>query len=675
MFRRLFRFGLFMIVLGLGAFVGLLTYIKTLEPPPLQVTQTSVFYGANDEVIGKNHNGKNQLWVPFEQIAPAVIDATIAIEDRKFFKHHGFDYMRIAGTIIANIKSGSKSQGASTITMQYARNLFLHHEKTWERKINEALYALRLEMNYSKKDIIEGYLNTIYYGHGAYGIEAASLHYFHKHANELTLAEAAMLAGIPKGPTYYSPLVDFERAKDRQEIILDAMVETGALKPAQAREAKVEKLVFRSKQEDKLVSIAPYFQDAVKKQLIEHYKLDEELMEQGGLHIYTTLDVDMQKEAEKWIEAEIDKSSELQTSLIAIDPRSGDVKALIGGRDYMESSFNRAIDARRAPGSTFKPFLYYAALENGFTPTSTLVSEKTTFTFDDGNSSYSPSNFGHKYANDFITLLQAMAYSDNIYAVKTHMFLGNEQLVNTAKKVGIESPLEEIPSLALGTKPVTMLEMVKGYSAFANGGYRVTPRFIRKVVDLEGNVLVEEEPERTLVLDPRLAFVLTDMMSAMFEPQLNDYTSVTGQSIAHLIKRPLAGKSGSTAMDSWMIGYAPQLVTGVWTGYDKEKTMNSSTEGLYAKRIWANFMEGALANELKLSFQVPGGVVGVTIDAKTGMLANDTCPTQRLTYFVAGSEPTVSCTEHEATEENMEVERQQHEKEKFLERFIRWFRP
>lgn len=664
-----------MIVLGLGAFVGLLTYIKTLEPPPLQVTQTSVFYGANDEVIGKNHNGKNQLWVPFEQIAPAVIDATIAIEDRKFFKHHGFDYMRIAGTIIANIKSGSKSQGASTITMQYARNLFLHHEKTWERKINEALYALRLEMNYSKKDIIEGYLNTIYYGHGAYGIEAASLHYFHKHANELTLAEAAMLAGIPKGPTYYSPLVDFERAKDRQEIILDAMVETGALKPAQAREAKVEKLVFRSKQEDKLVSIAPYFQDAVKKQLIEHYKLDEELIEQGGLHIYTTLDVDMQKEAEKWIEAEIDKSSELQTSLIAIDPRSGDVKALIGGRDYMESSFNRAIDARRAPGSTFKPFLYYAALENGFTPTSTLVSEKTTFTFDDGNSSYSPSNFGHKYANDFITLLQAMAYSDNIYAVKTHMFLGNEQLVNTAKKVGIESPLEEIPSLALGTKPVTMLEMVQGYSAFANGGYRVTPRFIRKVVDLEGNVLVEEEPERTLVLDPRLAFVLTDMMSAMFEPQLNDYTSVTGQSIAHLIKRPLAGKSGSTAMDSWMIGYAPQLVTGVWTGYDKEKTMNSSTEGLYAKRIWANFMEGALANELKLSFQVPGGVVGVTIDAKTGMLANDTCPTQRLTYFVAGSEPTVSCTEHEATEENIEVERQQHEKEKFLERFIRWFRP
>lgn len=664
-----------MIVLGLGAFVGLLTYIKTLEPPPLQVTQTSVLYGANDEVIGKNHNGKNQLWVPLEQIAPAVIDATIAIEDRKFFKHHGFDYMRIAGTIVANIRSGSKSQGASTITMQYARNLFLHHEKTWDRKINEALYALRLEMNYSKKDIIEGYLNTIYYGHGAYGIEAASLHYFHKHANELTLAEAAMLAGIPKGPTYYSPLVDFERAKDRQEMILDAMVETGALKPAQAREAKVEKLVFRSKQEDKLVSIAPYFQDAVKKQLIEHYKLDEELIEQGGLHIYTTLDVAMQKEAEKWIEAEIDKSSELQTSLIAIDPRSGDVKALIGGRDYMESSFNRAIDARRAPGSTFKPFLYYAALENGFTPTSTLVSEKTTFTFDDGNSSYSPSNFGHKYANDFITLLQAMAYSDNIYAVKTHMFLGNEQLVNTAKKVGIESPLEEIPSLALGTKPVTMLEMVQGYSAFANGGYRVTPRFIRKVVDLEGNVLVEEEPERTLVLDPRLAFVLTDMMSAMFEPQLNDYTSVTGQSIAHLIKRPLAGKSGSTAMDSWMIGYAPQLVTGVWTGYDKEKTMNSSTEGLYAKRIWANFMEGALANELKLSFQVPGGVVGVTIDAKTGMLANDTCPTQRLTYFVAGSEPTVSCTEHEATEENIEVERQQHEKEKFLERFIRWFRP
>ncbi|WP_088104436.1 transglycosylase domain-containing protein [Halalkalibacter urbisdiaboli] len=674
-FRLVFRLILLSLVLAAGGAVALLSYTKMQGPPPLNVSQTTVFYGDDDSTIGESHQGQNRYWVELSEISPYAKKATVAIEDRKFYQHFGFDPVRIGGAVLANVRSGRKSQGASTLTQQYARNLYLSHDKTWARKWNELLYSLRLEMNYEKDQILEGYLNTVYYGHGAYGIEAASEHFFGKDAKELTLAEASMLAGIPKGPSYYSPLFDYDRAKNRQEVVLQSMVENGAITQVEADEAKNEELTFIRKESHQSADIGPYFQDIVEKQLIEEVGIDQALLEAGGLHIYTTLDPDMQKEAERWVEAEMPGDSELQTALVAMNPRNGDVKALIGGRNYGESPYNRATQAKRSPGSTFKPFLYYAALENGFTPASTFLSEPTTFTYDDGRAEYAPSNFNNNYANDFITMLQAIAFSDNIFAVKTHLVLGTDKLVELAQRVGVSSPLKTIPSLALGTLPVNVLEMVQSYSPFANGGNRVEPRFIRKVVDANGNVLYESKPKLEAVLDPKLTFILTDMMTGMFDPYLNAHTSVTGGSVAHLINRPAAGKSGSTSTDSWMIGYTPQLVTGVWVGYDQGQTLNQASDGKIAKRIWANFTEHSLKDDLKLAFHKPDGVVGVKVNPSSGLLATEACPTHRVMYFIEGTEPTKACPDPEVEGEEAEteaIEEETHEKKKILDRLFEW---
>ncbi len=653
--------------------VTLLLYTKAQGPPPLQVAQTTRYFGADDSIIGEHSAGQKRYWISLEDIAPDLINATLSIEDRKFYTHYGFDPTRIGGAVVANIRAGSMAQGASTITQQYARNLYLGHDKTWQRKWNEALYALRLEMSYSKEDILEGYLNTIYYGHGAYGIEAAAQHFFGKSASDISLAESSMLAGIPKGPSYYSPLNDFERAKQRQRVILQSMADSGLITQSEASRAAEDPLQFVNEETQSASYVGPYFQQAVNHILKSEYDIDEEIVEMGGLQIYTTLDPELQQLAEKWVQAEIGSIDDLQTSLIAMDPDTGDVLALIGGRDFSESSFNRATQAKRQPGSTFKPFLYYAALEKGFTPTSTLLSEPTSFQYEEGKDPYTPSNFNDNYANEFITLLQALAFSDNIYAVKTHLYLGTHELLETAQRFGIKSPLRDNPALALGTSEVSMLEMVTSYSTFANGGKRIDPRFIRKVVDQEGNVLVDQEPIAIQEFDERLIFIMNDLMKGMFEPHLNDYASVTGGSVSHLVSRPVAGKSGSTPTDSWMIGYTPQLVTGVWIGFD-EGPLNHSMHGQHAKRIWANFIEEASANSLKLQFHKPDGVTGAYINPSSGLLASEDCPVRRLTYFIDGTEPTEYCTKHTEDDVASEpIEEEEHVKERFLDRFFKWF--
>ncbi|MDT8860483.1 penicillin-binding protein 1A [Alkalihalobacillus sp. MEB130] len=671
--RLFFRLLLILLVLAAGAAVALLSYTKMQGPPPLNVSQTTVFYGADNSPIGQHHQGENRHWVSLSEIDQDVVDATISIEDRRFYQHLGFDVTRIGGAVIANLRSGSMAQGASTLTQQYARNLYLSHDKTWVRKWNELLYSLRLEMNYDKDQILEGYLNTVYYGHGAYGIEAAAHHYFGKSANNLTLAEASMLSGIPKGPSYYSPLFDLERAKSRQAVVLQSMVANGVLTQVEADEAHAEPLDFIHDELESTSTIGPYFQDAVERILIQDVGIDPALFEAGGLRVYTTLDPDMQKEAEYWVEREM-PDSDLQTALVAMDPRTGDVKALIGGKDYVESPYNRATEARRHPGSSFKPFLYFAALENGFTPASTLMSEETSFELGDGTPPWSPSNFNDNYANDFITMLQAMAFSDNIYAVKTHLYLGTDKAGELAQRVGVESPLGEGAALALGASDVGIAEMARAYSAFANGGKKVEPRFIKKVVDAEGEVIYESEPHLEQVLDPRLAFIITDLMKGMFDPYLNAHASVTGRSVAHLLNRPAAGKSGSTSFDSWMVGYTPRLVTSVWVGYDSGTRLNHSTDGQYAKKIWANFTEHALKDQPAEDFPIPDGVVGVEIDPSNGLLATEDCPTHRVTYFVEGTEPTSECPKPASNGEEVEaIDEETHEKERFLDRFFKWF--
>ncbi|WP_066176038.1 transglycosylase domain-containing protein [Bacillus marinisedimentorum] len=662
----------FLSIFLLIGILGLYVYTKMEGPPPLAVQQTSVYYGSGGEKLGESHNGQNRHWVKLNDVSEAAIEATISIEDKKFFSHRGFDYKRIAGAALADLKAMAKVQGASTITQQYARNLYLGHDKTWKRKLKEALYTLRLEVNYTKEQILEGYLNTIYYGHGIYGIEAAANFYFDKPASELTIGEASLLSGIPKGPARYSPLINKDNAISRQENVLAAMVSTGTLTEGEAEKARGEELTFRTKQKEEKPLLAPYFLDVVKKQLKSDVKLDEQTIEMGGLKVYTTLDPSIQKIAEEKVKETIAPDSGIQAAVVVMDPQTGEVKALVGGRDYADSPFNRAVQAKRQPGSTFKPILYYAAIESGFTPATQLSSEPTAFRYDDGNSVYKPSNFNDYYADGPITLAQAIALSDNIFAVKTNMYLQPENLVETAKRLGIKSKLKAVPSLALGTSPVTPLEMTGAFSRLASGGKNTVPVFIKKVVDYEGNVLYERDQEPRQKLDEAAAFVTAHMMTGMFDESLNDYTRVTGKPIKHKLTRPYAGKSGTTRADSWMIGFSPQLITSVWVGYDKGQTINLVEERTYAKEIWADLMEEALKDEKTGGFTPPDGVVAATIDPHTGKLATKACPAVHLAYFIEGTEPVDYCDDHFEDRQPAPAEGEKEEKKGLFKRIIDW---
>lgn len=672
-FRAIFFISLISMVCMAIVLIGILTYAKILGAPPLAVPQSTLYFSDDGTLIGESNSGQKRYWAKLEDISPDLVNATISIEDKNFFNHHGFDYKRIAGAVIADIKAFAKVQGASTITQQYARNLFLEHDKTWRRKLNEAFYTIRLEMNYSKNDILEGYLNTIYYGNGAYGVEAASQFYFGKKAADLNLAEASMLAGIPKGPSHYSPLSSMENAKRRQAIILTSMVKNGYITKNKADMAAQQKLTFTGVHTTQKVKAAPYFQDAVKNALKNQLHLDERTIALGGLKVYTTLNLRAQKAAEEQIKNYVSSSSEIQVALVAMNPKNGYVKAMVGGRDYEQSPFNRAVQAVRQPGSTIKPLLYYAALEQGFTPSSTMRSESTTFHFDDGKADYTPHNFNNKYANGEITLAQALAVSDNIYAVKTHLFLGEEVLAETAKKFGLSTKMAQVPSLALGTSGVRVIEMANAYSLFANGGKRVYPTLITRVEDYNGKVIFERKAQIEKVLDPAKAYVMTQMMTGIFDQKLNGYAKVTGSTIADDLTRPYAGKSGSTETDSWMIGYSPQLVTAVWAGYDIGKPIELRPEKSFAKNIWAHFMEEVLQGKSVKAFKPPkDGVIGVYVNPANGKLATNDCPVRRFTYFVAGTEPTEYCTDHLRNGDSGPVHIEKKVKKPWYKRILPW---
>ncbi|MGG1397021.1 transglycosylase domain-containing protein [Bacillus salipaludis] len=653
-------------------FLGILAYARILGAPPLAVPQSTLFFSDDGTLIGESNSGQKRYWVSLKDISPDLVDATVSIEDKNFYHHHGFDMKRIGGAIVADIQAFGKVQGASTITQQYARNLFLKHDKTWSRKLQEAFYTIRLEMNYSKKQILEGYLNTIYYGNGAYGVEAASRFYFGKKAADLTLAEASMLAGIPKGPGYYSPLVSMENAKHRQSIILRTMAKNGYISENQAKTAAQKSLSFVAEHPHQQGKVAPYFQDAVKSALKNQLHLDDRTIALGGLKVYTTLNLKQQEAAEKQVQSVIASGSEIQTALVAMDPKTGGIKAMIGGRDYEKSQYNRAIQAKRQPGSTIKPILYYAALSHGFTPSSTMRSESTTFHFDDG-SQYTPHNFNNKYAGGEITLAQALALSDNIYAVKTHLFLGEDTLIKTAKKFGISTKMAKVPSLALGTSGVRVVDMAGAYSLFANGGKKVEPTLITRVEDYNGKILYEKEQDNKQVLDPAKAYVMTQMLTGIFDPKLDGYSRVTGSTVIKELTRPYAGKSGSTETDSWMIGFSPQLVTAVWSGYDESKPIDYVAEKSYSKNIWAQFMEEALKDKTVKAFKPPKeGVVGVYVNPENGKLATKDCPVRRFTYFVKGTEPTEYCTEHMDRSESNPLKKNTEHKDPWYKRIFKW---
>ena len=638
MIKYFFNFFKLMIILAIIAVGGIILYVKLSPKPEISTANSLILYDNNQEVFFQGNESKE--WISLNDMSDHLINATIYTEDKNFYKHFGFDFLRILKASYINILSGSTKQGASTITQQYAKNLFLDFDKTWKRKWDEMWYTLKIEANYSKDQILEGYLNTINYGHGKYGIENASKFYFNKSANDLSLAEATILTGIPKSPSNYSPLNNYELAKKRQLLILELLEKNGVITEKEKNDAYNEKLEFSGQDEKEELSTLMYYQDAIMKELKSIKSIPTSYSENKGLKIYTNLDINAQKNLENTIKNTIPENSEIQTSVIMMNPESGGIVALVGGKDYNVSSYNRATDSMRQVGSTMKPYLYYAALENGFTSSSTFTSEATTFTFSD-QSNYSPRNYNNTYGNKPISMGTAIAYSENIYAVKTHLFLGSDALINVARRVGITAKLENIPSLPLGTNEISIMEMAAGYSAFANLGYKVEPHLIEKVVDSEGNVLYEAKNNKELVLNSSLVYILNNLLTATYDPDYIDYNYPTAISLASKLKHTYSLKSGTTSGDNWNIGFNKNIVSAVWVGYDDNRPLNTS-EYKYAQNIWFESVENYEEGKEDQWYDMPKNVSAVLVDPISGKPANETTKNKKLMYFIKGTEPNVT---------------------------------
>jgi 1A family penicillin-binding protein len=642
------------------AFLSLL-YLRSQPLPQAEIRETTKIYDVHGLLIDDIYYGENRNVIDLHSISDSLVNATLAIEDHRFYSHFGVDPKGIARALVVDFKKGALVQGASTITQQLSRNLYLNHDRTWSRKIKETIYAIQLEMQYTKREILTMYLNQIYYGHSAYGVQTASKLFFRKNADQLTLPESSMLAGVPKGPKYFSPYMDMEAAKKRQKLVLQAMVRQGYVTQSMADQAYAEELKIQPLSHPS--AQAPYFRDYVKLLLVQHYGIDEELINQGGLKIYTTLDLQLQQKAERIVEKHLPKDTSLQAALIAIDPTNGHIKAMIGGRDYEENQYNRTL-AKRQPGSTFKPILYMAALSNGYTALNQFRSEPTIFQYDGGT--YSPSNFGNHYAHSDIRMREAISQSDNIYAVNTIMNIGPDKVVDMARKLGIESKLSPVPSLALGTSAVSPMEMAYAYSAIANHGVRMKPLAVLKVENSVGEVLFEEKSIGEQVVPPEQAYVLTNLMKSVFSQ------GGTAHRVADLIHRPAAAKTGTTTVDAWITGFVPDLVTSVWLGHDKDQKIGS-VEARMAAPIWAEFTEAAKQYIPARPFPIPPGITLAYINPVNGLLASGNCPGTRLEAFVTGTEPTEVCTVHQPKDEMNPVQPEPTEKKGMWDSFKSWW--
>lgn len=622
---------LLIIVLG-----NIIFYVYCFLTPKLEINKSQSYYLYDNNsklVFGDND------WIPLDKISDDLINATISTEDKYFYKHIGFDYLRIGKAAITNIINRNKSEGASTITQQYARNLFLNFDKTWKRKIDEAILAGELEVHYTKKEILEGYLNTINYG-GVYGIESASKYYFDKSASNLSLAEAALLAGIPKSPNNYSPIKNYSKAKERQKIVLTMMKKNKVISEEEYQKALNENITIVGKSKESNIASVNYFKDSVLEELKSLKQIPSNIIETGGLKIYTTLDSEAQEDLENSVQKYINNEQELETSAIMMNPDTGGIMALIGGNNYNKSQYNRATNSKRQIGSTMKPILYYTALESGFTPSSSFTSEKTTFTFSEGKT-YSPKNYNDKYAEGPISMAAAISYSDNIYAVKTHLFLGEDMLINTAKRIGITSKLTPIPSLALGTEEMSLMEITAAYSSFANQGYKINPHFIKKIEDSKGNTLYENKEEKIKVLNSSLTYILNEMLTYTYNKNFIDYNYPTLISLLPNITHKYAIKSGTTDTDLLIMGYNKNAVLGVWTGYDDNKKIDS-TKYSYHKNIWIDTMESYFKNHEAQWYDIPDNVVGALVNPITGTLIDDNAEKKEMFFYIKGTEPTTN---------------------------------
>lgn len=626
--------------------IGLYTYAYLSPKLDLKTSGSLYLYDNKNDLVYQG--SRSNEWANLEDISDNLKNAVIAVEDKNFYNHHGFDYLRIAKAMLTNIKKKSIVQGASTISQQYIKNLYLDFDKTWKRKAEEAMLTLELEVHYDKDDILEGYLNTINYGQGNMGIVNASSYYFNKKPSELTLEEAIMLAGIPKNPAGYNPVSNYEASLKRAWVVAKSMLNNGYIDEDTYNNLFKEKLKIFGQTKNNNLQMIMYYQEAVLNELSNIKKIPASLINAGGLKIYTTLDLKEQTSLENNILSnKVD--DELQVASVIVDPKTGAVKALTGGMNYAKSQYNRALKSKRQVGSTMKPFLYYAALENNMTMSSSFRSEETTFNLASGKT-YAPQNAGNIYASKEITMAAALALSDNIYAVKTNLFLGVDKMIDVAKRTGINANLDEVASLPLGTSEINILDYASGYTTFASGGYQKELYFIEKIEDIDGNVLYEHEDKNRLVINPNYTYILNEMMTSTTNDAYVDYTTPTALNIASILTHKYALKTGSTNTDYWIVVYNPDRLMMMWMGYDNNKEVNGNVRN-NAKKIWALTIEESLNSINTTWYETPKNVIAIPLDAVTGKTTNNQNKVA-LYYYVKGTEPGVNKEQYVIKEEN-----------------------
>jgi len=647
-----------------GMVAGYLRSAPSLDQVVFEQELTSYVYDVHGRRIASLYR-ENRIPVTLDQMPRHLLDAIVAIEDTRFYEHHGFDVRALLRAAWADVRRmlGHEGflQGGSTITQQLAKNAFLSHERTLARKLQELLWAIQIERKYSKAEILETYLNEIYLGPGVYGVEAASRYYFDKSVSELTLPEAALIAGLAQNAGLHSPYRDPEAAKRRRNTVLLRMEELGMITPEESAAAREAPIVVTDTRPAR--NLAPDFVNYVISQLLELDGIDVNTIYAGGIHVYTTLDLDMQRAAQEAVERAFGNPGGIlaratttdanglrqpQVALVALDPRNGHIKAMIGGRD--NDQFNRAVQAVRQPGSAIKPFIYTAAVDNGLSPATVLVDEPFEWVDPFTGDVWRPRNFTNRFSGE-MTLREALEQSINIIAVKLLAdHVTPRQVIDYARRMGISTLVTEgrrhdaVLALALGgiTNGVRPIDMAQAYGVLANQGVRSTPMAITRVVAADGTVLYDFSPEQEVVLSEVTSYIVTDMLRGVIE---------RGTGRRANIGRPAAGKTGTTDSnhDAWFVGYTPELVAAVWIGNDLPSPMvvgGTPVGSGEAAEIWGNFMRAALADTPPSDFRKPasGLVEDVLIDVKTGLLANTTClmiprTEMRREIFAAGTEP------------------------------------
>ncbi|SEL94539.1 penicillin-binding protein, 1A family [Syntrophus gentianae] len=576
---------------------------------------------------------RERYWVSIDRINPFLLKAVVAIEDSRFYDHPGIDIRGIARALVKDVAKGKLAEGGSTITQQLIKNKYLSGQKTLDRKIKEGLLAMEYERKYSKNQILEMYLNEIYYGNGAWGIAQAARIFFDKSPRDLTEAECALLAGVPKAPNRYNPFGSSSVVRNRRNLVLSRMAELEMISPQKKQKLMAAAVSPIKKGE------APYYVDAIRNKLVERY--GAEIIERGGLEVISAMDLALQRRAEQVLREGVRKiSPTLQGALLCLDPNTGDVLAVAGGVDFSSSPYNRAFYAKRQPGSAIKPFIYAAALEKRYTASSIWNDAPVTYTWGT-NESWTPQNYGNERYGE-ISLRQALAHSDNVIAVRLLDTIGVSYFIDFAGKLGLPLRAHNL-SLALGTEEVTLTDLVEAYTPLANGGSRSEARTILRIYDRYHNAWTENPSVVTPVLSPATAFVTTSMMKDV----LTYGTAKTLKKFS--LERPSAGKTGTTDnyQDAWFIGYTPQVITGIWVGHDKPVSGGKGfTGGSVCAPIWGRFMRSALAAKPVLDFPKPETVVSVSIDPATGRLATPDCPEKKEEFYLAGTEPTEPCPQH-----------------------------